>query len=104
MPYQQWRIDSNSNPNDIWVVVASFIGYMFPCSCLYGSIFCLFIIHIKDFFLTSSGKDIPFDKDSLIPAGDVGYALAWTYALNYLQFVLKGEYQSKLLHSIMLNT
>lgn len=44
------------------------------------------------FFLTFlyEGKEIPFDRDTLIPAGNVAYGLAWTYVLNYLAFVLQG--------------
>ncbi|XP_062571123.1 uncharacterized protein LOC134233144 [Saccostrea cucullata] len=44
--------------------------------------------YLERLLCTLEGKDIPFEKETLIPAGDVAYGLAWTYVLNYLQFVL----------------
>lgn len=46
--------------------------------------------YLERLFCTLEGKEIPFDRDTLIPAGNVAYGLAWTYALNYLAFVLQG--------------
>ncbi|XP_061171897.1 uncharacterized protein LOC133181398 [Saccostrea echinata] len=44
--------------------------------------------YLERLLCTLKGKDIQFEKGTLIPAGDVAYGLAWTYVLNYLQFVL----------------
>lgn len=33
---------------------------------------------------------IPFETESLLPAGDVAYVLAWNYAVNYLEKVMPG--------------
>lgn len=34
---------------------------------------------------------IPYDTQSLMPAGEVAYVLAWNYAVNYLVDVMPGE-------------
>lgn len=34
---------------------------------------------------------IPFETESLLPAGDVAYVLAWNYAVNYLEKVMPGR-------------
>ena len=34
---------------------------------------------------------IPYDTQSLMPAGDVAYVLAWNYAVNYLVDVMPGK-------------
>ncbi|XP_048746643.2 stimulator of interferon genes protein-like isoform X2 [Ostrea edulis] len=44
--------------------------------------------YLEQLICTIRGNDIPFEKEALIPAGDVAYGLAWTYVLNYLQYVL----------------
>ncbi|XP_062599437.1 stimulator of interferon genes protein-like [Saccostrea cucullata] len=44
--------------------------------------------YLERLLCTLKGKDVKFEKETLIPAGDVAYGLAWTYVLNYLQFVL----------------
>ena len=54
-------------------------------------VICLFI-----FFF--SGEMIPYDTQSLMPAGDVAYVLAWNYAVNYLVDVMPGV--SKLYFSV----
>lgn len=46
--------------------------------------------YLERLYCTLKGKEIPFDRDTLIPAGNVAYGLAWTYVLNYLAFVLQG--------------
>lgn len=46
-------------------------------------VICLFMILI-------SGEMIPYDTQSLMPAGDVAYVLAWNYAVNYLVDVMPG--------------
>lgn len=46
--------------------------------------------YLERLHCTLKGKEIPFDRDTLIPAGNVAYGLAWTYVLNYLAFVLQG--------------
>lgn len=39
---------------------------------------------------TIKGNTIPFETESLLPAGDVVYVLAWNYAVNYLEKVMPG--------------
>lgn len=39
---------------------------------------------------TITGNTIPFETESLLPAGDVVYVLAWNYAVNYLEKVMPG--------------
>lgn len=46
--------------------------------------------YLERLYCTLKGKEILFDRDTLIPAGNVAYGLAWTYVLNYLAFVLQG--------------
>lgn len=46
--------------------------------------------YLERLYCTLKGKEIPFDRDTVIPAGNVAYGLAWTYVLNYLAFVLQG--------------
>ncbi|XP_065925261.1 uncharacterized protein [Magallana gigas] len=46
--------------------------------------------YLERLYCALQEKDVPFDEDTLIPAGNVAYGLAWTYVWNYLAFVLKG--------------
>lgn len=53
----------------------------YPCLI---NIICLFT-------LWDLGEMIPYDTQSLMPAGEVAYVLAWNYAVNYLVDVMPGE-------------
>ena len=47
------------------------------------NIICLFTLFVL-------GEMIPYDTQSLMPAGEVAYVLAWNYAVNYLVDVMPG--------------
>lgn len=48
-----------------------------------------YLINVTSYDIT--GNTIPFETESLLPAGDVVYVLAWNYAVNYLEKVMPGR-------------
>lgn len=48
-----------------------------------------YLINVTLYAIT--GNTIPFETESLLPAGDVVYVLAWNYAVNYLEKVMPGQ-------------
>nr|XP_022287701.1 uncharacterized protein LOC111100289 isoform X3 [Crassostrea virginica]XP_022287702.1 uncharacterized protein LOC111100289 isoform X3 [Crassostrea virginica] len=47
-------------------------------------------MYLERILTTLRGEMIPYDTQSLMPAGDVAYVLAWNYAVNYLVDVMPG--------------
>lgn len=52
-------------------------------------LFYKYLLNVTLYDIT--GNTIPFETESLFPAGDVVYVLAWNYAVNYLEKVMPGR-------------